>query len=552
MYSSKTLSGYIGVIAFVVSCCSQPLLAQTFTSSNLPIVIIDTHNSQILDEPKITADMGIIYNGEGNRNNVTDPFNNFKGKIAIEIRGSSSQMFPKKQYGFEIVDENGAGKDTVLLGLPTEEDWILFAPYNDKSLIRDVLAYKMGNDLHRYTPRTRYCELVIDGDYKGIYVLIEKIKRDKNRVDINKLDPDEASGDDVSGGYIIKIDKMTGDNDPGWMSANPPAGAVSGSKFITFLYEYPDPRDITRPQRDYIQNFIMSFEETLLSKNFKDPVDGYAKYIDVESFVDFFIINEVSKNVDGYRLSTYMHKQRNSDGGKLVMGPIWDFNLAFGNADYCTTGTHDGFVLYFNTICPDDYWLIPFWWKRLLQDPTFARKVTTRWAELRAGAFRTGAVHAYIDSTVAVLNQEASQRNFQRWPVLGQYVWPNYFVGSTYASEVKWLKDWVAARMSWLDTSIEGLTTGTEGRVGEKNMKIAPLPNPFTNSFELKYSIERPGTVQISLYNRVGGNIESIELQHAQTGDYSHQLGSRLPPGLYYCIVNFNGDKESVLKLIKR
>lgn len=192
--------------------------AQTFTSSNLPIVVINTNGQTILDEPKITVDIGIIDNGIGQRNNLTDPYNNYSGKAAIEIRGSSSQSFPKKQYGVELRDAAGNDVSAPLLGLPPEEDWVLFAPYNDKTLMRDVLAYKIARDQGRYAPRTRYCELVLNGQYQGIYVLIEKVKRDNNRVDVNKLDPDENSGNDLTGGYIIKIDKETGSGNGGWTS----------------------------------------------------------------------------------------------------------------------------------------------------------------------------------------------------------------------------------------------------------------------------------------------------------------------------------------------
>ena len=161
----------------------------SFTSSNLPIVVINTHGQQIPDDYKIIADMGIIYNGEGVRNNLTDPFNNYNGKIGIEIRGSSSQMFPKKQYAVETKDANGNDLDVSLLGFPPEEDWILYAPYNDKSLIRDVLVYKLANDMGRYASRSKFCELVLNGEYMGIYVLFEKIKRDANRVNIKKMEP---------------------------------------------------------------------------------------------------------------------------------------------------------------------------------------------------------------------------------------------------------------------------------------------------------------------------------------------------------------------------
>lgn len=343
--------------------------AQSFSSSNLPIIVINTNGLVIPDEPKIKADMGIIDNGNGVRNNLTDPFNNFNGKIGIELRGSSSQSFPKKQYSIEVQDDLGNGLDASLLGMPAEEDWVLFAPYNDKSLMRDVLAYKLGRDLGRYASRTRFCELVLNGQYMGIYVLMEKVKRDVNRVNIAGLNPTEITGDDLTGGYIIKIDKETGSGNGGWNSAFPPLGRM-GSQQIHFQYDYPSATEIVPEQRIYIQQYIYNFEASLNSSTYNDPVNGYAKYIDVESFIDFFIINEVSKNVDGYRLSTYLFKQKDSDGGKLHMGPMWDFNLGFGNANYCTQGNPEGWVTNFNSICGQDYWLIPFWWSKLYTDVT--------------------------------------------------------------------------------------------------------------------------------------------------------------------------------------
>jgi hypothetical protein len=552
MYRSRTPSYFNGVVLMlVISCFFESASGQILTSSNLPLVVINTDTKIIVDDPKITVDMGIIYNGEGVRNNVTDPFNNFNGPVAIEIRGSSSQMFPKKQYGFKLLDEIGSGRDTTLLGLPTGEDWILFAPYNDKSLMRDVLAYKMGRDLERYAPRARYCELIINGEYQGIYVLIEKIKRDKNRVDIKKLTPADSSGNAVTGGYILKIDKLTGGSDPGWTSHYAPY-ASDNQHVITFLYEYPASDKITNAQKVYIQNFMDNFEKTLNDENFNDRVDGYARYIDVDSFVDYFIMSEVTKNVDAYRLSTFFHKQRDSEGGKLVMGPIWDFNLGFGNADYCTTGSPSGLVLDFNFICPTDFWLIPFWWKRLLQDPAFDRKVMDRWATLRSGKFRTETIHSYIDSTASVLSEEAAPRNFQRWPVLGTYVWPNYYVGPSFEDEVNWMKEWITARMLWLDGSFGGLTTAAEESVEFRKMKIEPIPNPFVDNFEFKYAIDRPGNVQISVYDRVGGTIESVEITHSTKGTYSNTFGNSLPPGMYYCISTFEGSRTGIFKLIKR
>lgn len=536
---------------FLVILLASPVATwgQTFTSSNLPIIVINTNGQEIVDDPKIEATMGIIYNGPGVRNNVTDAFNNFDGKIGIEIRGSSSQSFPKKQYGVELMDDEGEGLEASLLGLPKQEDWVLFAPYNDKSLMRDALAYKMGRALGSYAPRTKYCEVVLNGEYQGIYVLIEKIKRDKNRVDINKLDPDEIAGDNLTGGYIIKIDKESGSDNDGWTSAFVPRPRVGGQR-INYLYEYPKASNIASEQKQYIQQYMSNFETALNGSNFRDPVQGYAKYIDVNSFVDFFIMQEVTKNPDGYRISTFMHKKKDSDGGKLYMGPIWDFNLGFGNVNYCTNGNTDGFVADYNRVCPEDYWLIPFWWDRLLQDEEFGRKVAERWTSLRSNQFQTAKIHAYIDSVAGVLNVESQQRNFQRWPVLGQYVWPNYFVGNTFQSEVTWLKNWVTVRMQWLDFNMDQLITGVEEGPSDL-FSAAVYPNPVTSELTISYKLPAAGLIEFKLMDATGREIRSFA-NESEAGEHLRYLDSgNLPSGIYFYMIKSGSGGLITGKLVK-
>ncbi len=525
---SKRLGSLILTVLMVLGRNAQ---AQSFTSSNLPIIVINSSGQSIVDEPKITASMGIIDNGFGVRNNVTDPFNNYDGKIGIEIRGSSSQSFPKKQYGLELRNNLGEGINAPLLGMPAEEDWVLFAPYNDKSLMRDALAYKLGRDLGWYAPRTRFCEVVINGEYQGIYVLIEKVKRDKNRVDVNKLNPDEISGDNLTGGYLIKIDKNTGSGNGGWTSTFLPPNR-SNIQTIFFQYDYPKAADIAPQQKTYIKDLMASFESTLAGTNFNDPVQGYTRYIDVDSFIDFYIANEVGKNVDGYRLSTYLYKQKDSDGGKLHMGPIWDFNLGFGNANYCTKGNPEGWVTNFNTICPQDFWLIPFWWNRLNQDGVYRSKMAARWAELRADKFQTNRITGYIDSVYMVLNAESQQRNFQRWPVLGQYVWPNYFVGSSFLEEVNWLKSWVTNRLNWMDANMPQVITG----VGEvADFTVSASPNPFNQEITIEYTLIIPATFSIELFDSMGRAINTTSESRLQSGTYTLSIpAQQLPAGMYY------------------
>ena len=189
--------------------------AQVFESSNLPIIIINTNGQTIPDDPKITADMGIVYNGVGVRNNVSDPMNHYKGKIGIEIRGQSSQMFPMKSYGLELRDIAGNSQDKALFGLPKESDWVLYAPYTDKTLMRNFLAYTTSREMGHRAANCSFVEVVVDGHCKGIYVFMEKIKRGSGRVNISKMAAIDISGDEVTGGYIFSLDKQPN----GWFSS---------------------------------------------------------------------------------------------------------------------------------------------------------------------------------------------------------------------------------------------------------------------------------------------------------------------------------------------
>ena len=420
-----------------------------FTTFNLPIVVINTNGQNIADDPRITCDMGIINNGTGVINSLNDSFNDYDGKISIEYRGSSSQSFPKKSYALETQDINGNNNNVSLLGMPVENDWILYAPYSDKSLMRNFLTFNLGEKMGNYSPRTVYCELVVNGYYKGVYVLMEKIKRDNNRVDIAKLDSNDIAGDSLTGGYIIKIDKYTGGGGDNWLSDFPNIGG--GSLYIQ--YHYPEASVMLSEQLDYIEHYIDSFEYALNGVNFSDTSIGYSKYIDVNSFIDLYIMNELSKNIDGYRLSTYMYKDRDDNGGKLTMGPFWDYNLAYGNADYCEGGLTAGWEVDGDGgACG---WNNPFWFERLLDDTTYQNRLKCRWEYLRDRSFHEDSIFNFIDS-IALYLDDAQQRNFQKWDVLGTYIWPNFYIGNTYQDELIFIKTWLSARLDWIDNNIVG------------------------------------------------------------------------------------------------
>jgi len=496
-----------------------------FTESNLPIVILDTEGQEIVDAPRITVHMGIIDNGSG-INHITDPLNGYDGQISIEIRGSSSQMFPKKQYALETQDIDGENLNVSILGMPEENDWILHAPYSDKSLIRNFLAYELARDMGRYASRTRFCELVINGDYKGLYIFMEKIKRDNNRVDISKLEPDETTGDDLTGGYILKVDKWDGDNNDGWWS-DPPLPEYEG---VWYQYHYPKPEDIVEEQRNYIINYITDFEALIASSSYNDPAAGYYDQVDLGSFIDVSLMSEISKNVDAYRLSAFMYKDKDSDDDRLTMGPIWDYNLAFGNADYYGGWDPTGWQM--DIELGEDYFKIPFWWYRIWNDETFRIAFNQRWQDLRQSVFSEDYIMNMIDSATTLID-EAQVRNFQRWPVLDEYVWPNAYVGGSYENEIDYLKGWITDHLDWVDQQVL-MAVGSAQVPGAYKLDNA-YPNPFNPATTIGFSIPRSDFVKVKIYDAAGREITTLVNGEMVPGQ--HRLkwdGENQASGIYF------------------
>jgi len=415
-----------------------------FTASNLPVIVISTNGQTVSDTSEIIAEMGIIYNGSGVINKLTDAFNEYNGKISIKISGGSLQAkYPKKQYDIEMRDAIGFPTHVSVLEMPAESQWVLYAPYSDKTMLRSVLAYKLSNDMGRYASRTKFCEIVINGEYRGTYVLTEKIKPGKERVNIEQL---TTYDNDITGGYIIKIDELTGEITNGWYSEYP-----SNNQKIFYQYYYPATSTITSDQKIYIQNYISQFEKTMKQTDYANTETGYHAYINTDSFADFIILNEIGKNVNAYRLNTFIHKDKEIYDGKLTMGPIWNFETAFGNANYYESSSVQGWQYDFS--CPEcikDANQVTFWWKRLLEDPYFRHIIRYRWKELRKNILSLENISKFIDETADYL-KESQTRNFEQWPILGKYVSPNEFIGKTYQEEVNYLKEWIQKRFEWMD-----------------------------------------------------------------------------------------------------
>lgn len=409
----------------------------SFSSSNLPIIKITT-NGLITANSRVSGNMEIIYNEDGARNYVSASADHYSGRIEIELHGQSSLSFDKKSYRFETQDSIGENDNVSLLGLPKENDWILYAPYSDKTLMRNALAYTLASQINDYAPRIKYCEIVVNGEYRGVYILTEKIKRDKNRVNISELEPQQLSEPEISGGYIFKKDKIdAGDN------------IIYLDRGVELVITEPDKDDIAPEQTNWLKSYLNSFDNALTSNS------NYQDYIDLQSFVDNFLMVELSKNIDGLRLSTYFYKDRN---GKVIAGPVWDYNLAWGNADYNYGWTASGW--YYETILWDNNWVL-----ELLKKPEFNQLCIDRWQELRKSVFTTNNIYTLIEEWEDLLG-EAQQRNFAKFDILGIYVWPNpgypesgnfgfdapkSGAPTTWQGEIDFMKSFIDERLKWMD-----------------------------------------------------------------------------------------------------
>lgn len=511
------------------------------TRSHLPLVIINTNGQTIVNEPKITVNIRIVDNGPGQTNGINDTANGYNGYAGIEIRGQSSQhLFPKKSYGFETRDAKGEDLKVSLLGLPEESDWVLYAPYTDKTLLRNVLSFYLGRKMGRWQPGSRFCELYLNGSYMGIYQLTEKIKRDKNRVNIKKLSSSDVSDDDVTGGYILKVDKLEGLKSTEYFTVYPDV-RYGNARNYAWTWVYPEPDDLVQQQRTWMTSFVKKTENTINGTSFADPSKGYRSYLDVPSFIDFQIMNELANNVDGYRYSTYFHKNRNSLGGKLTAGPLWDFDISYGNVNYSPRNLSVDQWTYTNYGQSEANCM--HWWARLMTDPQYLREVKERWTQLRRTILHTDSVMNFIDSQVQVLG-DAVGRNFAKWNILGAYVWPNSAVRGSYPAEIAFLKDWITGRLEWMDSQWL-LTTGIPG---ENSPPVACWPNPVSGTLNIGIPAGTDGIFKI--YNLTGKIVYSIRIGTDRVGPFRIDVSS-FPNGMYILETPLAGSGTVKTKLFK-
>ncbi|WP_199117647.1 CotH kinase family protein [Pedobacter sp. ASV28] len=384
--------------------------------TGLPVFKIDTEGKA----PIVSKD--VYLNGVLSVNPNLD-FEQEANNLQMEIkgRGNSTWGMPKKPYRIKLKQK------AKVLGLHEAKNWVLLANYSDKTLLRTAVVFDFGRAINaNFTPEYRQVEVILNNSYIGTYTLTEQIEVNPGRVEITELKSGDTGSDKITGGYLVELDKR---EDEAYI-------VKTTIRALPFAIKSPD--DITTERYNYIKKYLTDTENAIYAENFADPINGYAKYIDVESFINWFLVQELVKNQDAQNFSSiFYYKDRN---GKLGMGPLWDFDLSMGNIDYSIT------------VDPQGWWIKHGpWFTRLFDDPVFEAKVKARWREIR---------HKEVEDMLKNIDTQASKlalaqkQNFAIWKILDKKVWPNPEIYYTYNGEVNQIKKWLKTRIEWLDSRL--------------------------------------------------------------------------------------------------
>lgn len=520
--------------------CVEDLGTIKLDSTELPLVLIQTQGQPIVQNNKVNALMDIKYNGAGNITYLNGPANVYSGNIGIEIRGASSSGYPQKPYNFETRTPAGQNNNVSILGMPKENDWVLLSNFNDRSLIRNTLAFKLFGEMGNSSCRASLCEVMIDSSYKGIYILAEKIKRDSGRVAIANLSSIDTTGDQLTGGYILQQNLW--DTYNSFQSNYSPIDHPGFD--VHFLYQHPSPDSIHPKQKTYIASFIDSLEDALYSPNFKDSNLGYRAYLDTKSFIDYFIVNELSRNNDGFKKSVFFNKDKNSKGGKLKAGPVWDFDWAWKTMGTCSLFDQfdgSGWAHRIND-CPTDNYSCGYY-IRLMQDSNYNNELRCAYEDYRATILDTNVIFSYIDS-IENLVQKAQARHFQRWSLLG-VSGPAPEVGAiatTYAAELDTLKHWIKVRLQWLDANIPGTCIKVNTNVAQQSQPAAIryYPNPSNGTIYFEGDLPTSKDYKLTIYTMSSQRIAQIPMRGGKQ-KLSYKLEHK---GLYYFTIT--NEKETI------
>lgn len=425
---------------------------------DIPVVILDSYGSGKLptaEASRVNVDVAYLGYDVAGGNTSISARPTVASMAAFHVRGQSSAMFDKVPYRLELRDESGVDRDCAMFGMPSESDWALVGPHADKTLVHNAFVYDLGLELGMKAPRLRMVEVYVNvenrplaaSDYQGVYQLVEIIKNQKDRLDLKQLDETQTSMPEIAGGYIFKLE---------WKAAEPPLlPCPSGASNCWKDMEMVDPNPINQPQQDYLTQHLVSFNDALHGSNAADATTGYASFIDVRSFVDHVIVNEVTRNMDAYARSQYFHKDRDT---KIFAGPLWDFDLIAGVGMTAAGRTGTSFA---NTAA--DGWQYEAnksrlagassdWFPVLIAEPAFRAQLVARWKELRGGPLSDLAIASRVDKVTAGL-AAAAERNFTRWDILAQPTVSPFATPTepTWRGQVEYMKSWLLARAAWID-----------------------------------------------------------------------------------------------------
>lgn len=389
---------------------------------NIPVVKIVTEGNKTIDSKETYIKATI---------EIEDPEHLYwdvttTGPLTTEIRGrgnSTWTMSDKKPYKIKL------NQKRALLGMSTDKEWALLANYADKSLMRNYIAFEIARLCNiAWVPQGRPVELYLNGSYRGLYTITEHVKVSDERVNVAIVGTPDISGSAVTGGYFFEVDERH-DGDT-WFDTG---------KGLPIVFK--EPKVPEAAQLAYVKKYFSDLESALYGVNFKDPAQGYAKYIDVPSFAANYIVHELTKNVDGnMRLSTFFTKARD---GKLMVSNVWDFDLTLGNCNYMGASGNGPTGFYVKNVDTRYY-------NRLFLDTAFHAEVKRQWNVLYPHMPEiVKKIEAY-----AVQLDPAQKRNFQKWQILNIYVWPNVVWPGTYQGEVDYLKDFLTRRAAWMNTEI--------------------------------------------------------------------------------------------------
>ena len=360
--------------------------------------------------------------------------NLLQSETEIRGRGNTTFGYPKRPYRLKF------NEAATVLGMPTNRDWNLLANYADKSMVRTKLAMNLGRKVGMpYSPRSIFVEFFFNGQYEGVYEIIETVEESPSRVNIEELKRTDRDPNIITGGYLLEVDHRQ-DEEVCWLT----------NRGIPFCSKDPEfkPEDIANSasggfaQYNYIRNYINDAEQAIHT-----PGNAYQNYFDLDAMVNWYLVSELTKNIDAqinrvnnggkFTSSVFLSKKRD---GKLSFGPLWDFDLSSGNANY--NGNADPTRWYIR----NSDWHAP-----LFATSDFGQRVFARWCALKSNGTVSGLANE-VDSIVAGLDRSAIDRNFQRWPILGTNVGVNAFVGQTYEEEVNYLKNFLTQRAAWMDS----------------------------------------------------------------------------------------------------